>query len=122
MLPRPQRLTDPRGFARVRQHGRACNHSLLVVTSTPNGGATTRVGFSVSKRVGSAVVRNLVKRRLREAIRPLLPMMSPGLDIVIIARPEAATVPFAALSAALDATLRRARLLRSLPWGRQDTV
>jgi ribonuclease P protein component len=80
------------------------------------------VGFSVSKRVGSAVVRNLVKRRLREAIRPLLPVVSPGLDIVIIARPEAATVPFAVLAQALEATLRRARMIRSLAGGRQGTI
>ena len=111
MLAHPQRLTDPRGFARVRQQGRACNHTLLVVASVPNGESGTRVGFSVSKRVGGAVVRNLVKRRLRAVIQTLLPSLARGHDIVVIARPSLAPASFDTLSQALEATLRRARLL-----------
>ncbi len=119
MLARSRRLSDARGFARVRRQGRACNHALLVVVSTPTGVSTadqeapTRVGFSVSKRVGGAVVRNLVKRRLRAVVAGLLPNLSPNYDIVIIARPALADASFQDLAVALSSTLRRARLLHT---------
>lgn len=71
-----------------------------------------RVGFSVSKRVGGAVVRNRVKRRLREAVRVRLTSLPPGWDIVISARPAAATVDHATLDAELGVLLGRARLAR----------
>ena len=77
------------------------------VTATP-----ARIGFSVSKRVGSAVIRNRVKRRLREAIRRRLWKTQPGWDMILIARPEAADAQYAALADEVYDLLRRARLLR----------
>jgi len=71
----------------------------------------SRVGFTVSKRVGKAHVRNLVRRRLREAMRAHLPHLAPGYDIVIISRPALAAQPYAALAGALAQQLRHARLL-----------
>jgi len=71
-----------------------------------------RIGFSVSKRVGSAVIRNRVKRRLREAIRRRLWKTLPGWDMILIARPEAADAEYAALADEVHDLLRRARLLR----------
>ena len=60
--------------------------------------AQKRVGFSVSKKVGVAVVRNRTKRRLRECVRPLLSQMRGGL-YVFVARPEAARCSFQELNA-----------------------
>jgi ribonuclease P protein component len=57
-------------------------------------------------------VRNTVKRRLRAAVRALLPGIVRGYDVVIIARPTAAAVPFVELAQAVETTLQRARLLR----------
>lgn len=71
----------------------------------------SRVGFTVSKRVGKAHVRNLVRRRLREAMRRYLSRLAPGYDIVVISRPSLAAQPFAALTEALAQQLRMARLL-----------
>ena len=71
----------------------------------------TRVGFSVSRRVGGAVVRNRVKRRLRELMRRMLADIAPGYDLVVTARPDAANTPIATLDQELRALLRRARLL-----------
>ena len=65
-----------------------------------------RVGFSVSKKVGVAVVRNRTKRRLRECVRPLLPQMRSGL-YVFVARPSAAQCSFQELDARVKQLLRK---------------
>jgi len=72
-----------------------------------------RVGFSVSKKVGGAVVRNTVKRRLRECIRPMLPEMRNGL-YVIVAHPSSAQRSFPQLKASV------AKLLQKLAMRRQE--
>ena len=74
--------------------------------------APSRVGFSVSKRVGDAVRRNLVKRRLREVIRRRLWNVAPGWDMIVIARPNAATADYEALRDEVDSLLAQARVLR----------
>ena len=74
--------------------------------------APPRVGFSVSKRVGDAVRRNQVKRRLREVIRRRLWNVAPGWDMIVIARPGASTADYEALRDEVDALLTQARVLR----------
>lgn len=75
----------------------------------PNQLAFSRYGFSVGRRVGGAVVRNKVKRRLREILRPL--SLQPGWDIMFIARPRSAVFDFASLEKAACGLLERAGLL-----------
>ncbi len=70
-----------------------------------------RVGFSVSKKVGCAVVRNRIKRRLRECVRPLLPYMKNGL-YVLVARPAAAESSFDTLKSDVGALAEKLELLR----------
>lgn len=83
----------------------------MTVTHLPDGSTPPRVAYSVGRRVGPAVVRNRVRRRLRaivaEAVRPsgeLAP--GPGAYLISV-RPEAATLPFAALEAAVHGALAR---------------
>jgi ribonuclease P protein component len=71
----------------------------------------TRIGFSVSRRVGGAVVRNRVKRRLRELMRRKLARIAPGYDLVITARPGAADARMETLEQEVARLLARARLL-----------
>lgn len=66
------------------------------------------MGIVVGKRTGKAVVRNRVKRRIREAARGLYALLSPGYDIVVIARPEAADATVQQLIDALGAIFGRA--------------
>jgi ribonuclease P protein component len=58
----------------------------------PEDGPEARAGFTATKKIGGAVVRNRAKRRLREAARRLLPALGrPGVDYVFIARQDTAT-------------------------------
>lgn len=71
-------------------------------------GGTVRVGFTASRKVGGAVVRNRAKRRLRAAAARILPDAGrPGTDYVLIARAATAERPFAALLDDLQTALRR---------------
>ena len=69
-------------------------------------GRSMQVGFSVSKKVGNAVTRNLVKRRLHECFRPYLGDVKNGL-YVIVARPSAAEATFQSLQRDVRYLLRK---------------
>ena len=91
-MQRQHRLGQNRQFTYVYRRGQrvSCRDlTLLYVRSNQK-----RIGFSVSKKVGVAVVRNRTKRRLRECVRPQLPQMRNGL-YVFVARPSNAERPFA---------------------------
>jgi len=70
-----------------------------------------KVGFSVSRRIGGAVVRNRVKRRMREAVRPLLPQILRGYQLIFIARGPIESADFSAISKDVRRLLIRAGLL-----------
>jgi ribonuclease P protein component len=111
---REQRLRSPADFRRVRDVApRGWPNRLLVLHAAPNELGKARVGITVSGRVGNAVVRNKVRRRLREAVRARYPSLAPGKDLVVAARPASAAASFTELCQALDALLARAGALRS---------
>lgn len=111
-LKRAFRLRKSSEFQRVRQQGRSVTSRLLTLAWMPNDVAALRIGFVVSKRIAKhAVERNALKRRLSEAVRPLLPELSPGWDIVFSARRETLTADMQTLEQDIPALLRRARLL-----------
>ena len=112
MLPREYRLHYSQDFARVRREGRAWSDVLLVLLVAPNGDIRTRIGFSVSKRVGKAYMRNRTKRLLREATRSALPRLAPGYDLVVIGRPAIAGQSLVAVAGALERMLRQAQILK----------
>jgi ribonuclease P protein component len=108
------RLRAAKDFERVRKQARSWGSTLLVLHAVQQPQETTRCGFSVSRRVGGAVVRNRVRRRLREIVRRRIGDLPAGWLLVITARPPAATVPTAELTLAVDGLLQRAGL-RSRP-------
>ena len=102
-------LTRPVQYALVYNEGSSWMSSLLVMKILPNGLSLSRYGFSVSKRVGKAVMRNKVKRLLREILR--LTPLKPGWDIVFIAHRLAATADYANLDKSVKGLLSRAQLM-----------
>lgn len=113
MLPSASRLKRRSDFGRVYGKGRSYATDLIVVYVLPNRGDTTRIGFSVSKKLGKSVARNRVKRLLREAARALLPDLAPGFDIVVIARQKASGAALVDLFPALLELVRRSGVLRA---------
>lgn len=102
-------LTKTEQFAAVYKKGNSWADNLLVLKTLASGLEFSRYGFSVSQRTGGAVVRNKVKRRLREILREL--PLERGWDIVFIARPVAAEADYARLKKSVQGLLVRARLL-----------
>jgi ribonuclease P protein component len=110
-LQKQYRLCRNRQFGYVYRCGKRAFCKDLTLIYARN--AQKRVGFSVSKKVGSAVIRNLVKRRLRECIRPLLPELKSGF-YVIIAHPSSAQQSFLQLRTRIDVMFRKLDLYKQV--------
>ncbi|MBS0539221.1 MAG: ribonuclease P protein component [Proteobacteria bacterium] len=113
--PRPGRLPNRRDFLRV-QAGRRCAMPGFVLQAAPLPPGctvpTVRVGFTVSRKVGNAVIRNRVRRRLREVARLVIPGRArPDLDYVLVGRQAALTREFAVLQQDLVEALKRLKAL-----------
>ena len=118
MLPARHRLRQRADFAAVMRGkggARAASHLIVVHANRTDAraGEPPRVGFVVSRQVGTAVVRNRVKRRLRAQVATRIDGIPAGHDLVVRANPPAATATSASLGADLDrlmpAALRRVR-------------
>jgi ribonuclease P protein component len=107
---RELRLRRRKEFDAVFRKGRSWNNDLLVLRTLPNNLEHNRFGFVTSKRVGKAVVRNRVRRRLKEGVR-VLPV-EPGWDVVISAKAAAARADFHELNRAVVSLLARAGILK----------
>lgn len=107
MLPVRNRLRTGAEFSAVTRGpgGARVGSRLLVVHANqtdPRAVRPSRVGFVVSKAVGGAVARNRVKRRLRAQMARLLPVLPPGLDVVVRAQPAAAEADPPVMAAELE--------------------
>lgn len=113
MLPQQSRMRSPAEFRRVMRSGRRAGgatlsgHLLLPAAGLVPEDASPKVGFVVSRAVGSAVVRNRVKRRLRELMRRRLASLPGGCLLVVRAHPAAAGARQVDLAADLDLVLGR---------------
>ena len=103
------RLQKNRAFQYVYHRGKSAACRTLVLLHAKGQGV--KVGFSVSKKVGNAVTRNKVKRRLRECFRPHLGDVKSGLYIVV-ARPAAAEASFQSLQKDVHYLLKKQGVLQ----------
>jgi len=103
-FPKEVRLRRRSEFLRVQDKGHKVTADCLLCLVLPNGRAdgVTRLGLTVSTKVGPAVVRNRIRRRLRELFRVKKATLPKGLDMVFIARSSAAEADFARLAKAYE--------------------
>ena len=94
---------------------RSCGYGngYLVLYARKNRTDTNRVGITVSKKLGHAVVRNRVRRRIREVYRLNEDKFQPGWDIVVVARSKAVTADFGKLTAACLQLAEKAGILKA---------
>lgn len=105
-------LRTPAEFAAFRAGSRFRAGPLMSVRVRRSGLSGVRFGFATGKDLGGAVERNRVRRRLRVAVQALTPRLSPGSDVLVIARKAAVEATGAEITAALDGLLAAAGALR----------
>jgi ribonuclease P protein component len=106
------RLSRSEDFKRVRRTGKSYAHPLVVlVAQASDANSRVRVGVAAGKTTGTAVHRNRAKRLLREAMRPLIPSVASGWDLILIARPALVSASLEDTRSALTSLLQRASLL-----------
>lgn len=108
-MQRARRLRKSSDFALARRLGKSRVDRRLVLIARANDSGATRFGFSVSKRLGNAVTRNKIKRRLKSAA--VRASVQEGWDIVVIARQGARSADYWALKRSLDRLLARSGVL-----------
>jgi ribonuclease P protein component len=101
-----ERLKRRREFLRAARGRKSAARGLVLQAVDRSDDAPPRVGFTVTKKVGKAAQRNRARRRLREAVRAVMPDRArAGYDYVVIGRRETLTRPFEALKQDLEAAL-----------------
>lgn len=112
MLKKTYRLRKNKDFKRVYEGKFSIPAGTLVlyVLKTERAGAP-RIGISVSKRVGNSVLRNRVRRRLREAVRPYIGDLPEGTDLVIVGRIRIAEASFSQIQKDLHRVINRSGIL-----------
>ena len=110
-MQRKFRLTRSEDFKRVRRSGKSYAHPLVVLIVQTHDQPRVKVGVAAGRTVGTAVTRNRAKRLLREAMRPLIPKIASGLDLILIARPGLVSATLEETRQALLTLLQRAQIL-----------
>ena len=110
-LPQHLRLRGHRQFQHLHRDGKNIFHPLLKLSLLPNQLPHNRYGFIVSTRLGNAVCRNRIRRRLREAVRVWHESLHQGYDVVIIARTPGQNASYHDFYGVLQTLFRRAKLL-----------
>jgi ribonuclease P protein component len=100
-------LSRPTDFTAIGGSGTTKSHPLFTARFLRTDLETTRFGLSTGRKLGGAVVRNRVRRRLREALRVMAPSFQPGWDVLIIARPAIVEADHDALVGALRRILAK---------------
>ena len=104
-------LKENAAFRRLYYKGKSAGNRYLVIYCARNRLEVTRVGLTVSTKLGHAVVRNRVRRRLREIVRHNASCLPSGYDVVVVARTAAVEAEFAALEKSFRTLTGRLELI-----------
>ena len=110
MLKRKYRLRNDRQIRAVKLAGRSYRNRWLALSVAAGEHPHSRFAFSVSRRVGNAVARNQIKRRIREVVRQHLPRIHGGWDMLVIARPHASRASYEQIERAVVDLLQQSKL------------
>lgn len=113
MLGRPYRLKKNKDFKITYHKGKAVGGQYVALYYYGSGMETTRFGFSVSKKIGKAVVRNRIKRILREICRQNRVKVKNGFNIILTARPKIKGIKYGLVEQEIMHLLWKAGLLIS---------
>ncbi len=105
-------IKENKDFKRLYYRGKNVSDELLAVYSRRTGGTGCRLGITVSSKVGKAVVRNRIRRLIRESYRLMEERVSPGFDIVAVARGRAAGADYHAVNRSLEKLLKKSGLIK----------
>lgn len=111
MLPVKNRLTKRKEFAYIYKNGKKINSLNLSLVYVPSKKEETRIGFSVSNKVGKAVIRNHIKRQLREIIRKQLNNLRIHQNFVLIAHPSIVECDFSKMGQEVLMLLTKGKIL-----------
>lgn len=114
-FPKALRLLQRREFLEVQEGGQKIPSDCLLALIKRNSRAYSRVGLTVSSKVGNAVVRARLRRVLRELFRKRRTQWPPGLDVVLVVRSSAKEASFAEVSRAFDGVTRKLQRLFPAP-------
>lgn len=103
------RLSGRRVFNYLYRKGTSVANGQLVLIYTPSK-YPLKVGVVVSKKIGKAVVRNKIRRRIKEAFRLMIPHVADKYNYIVVARPDVATMSYQDIEKSLVHVLKRAKL------------
>jgi len=111
VLPQPNRLRKDREFNEVYRRGKRWTAPALVLHRLPQPNSPLKVGIVCSRKVGKAVLRNLLRRWVREIFRRRWPELRPGFNLVVVLQPAAAQLNFQDMDQQLGSLLERAEVI-----------
>jgi ribonuclease P protein component len=115
LVQKENRLGKKEDFNKVYRYGKSsANHQFVVYVMRQPAVDHFRLGVSVSKKLGNAVVRNRIKRLVKEIVRHHGPSIAPKHDFIVIARKPVADMDYAEMEKSLLHVFRRASLLRKI--------
>lgn len=104
-FPKSVRLRKRREFLKLQRQGRRRHTPSFVLVQSPATGPVSRLGVTVSSKVGNSVVRSRVKRLVREVFRAGRTALPAIIDVVVIAKPAAAQITYAQAASELEPAL-----------------
>jgi ribonuclease P protein component len=111
-LPKTARLLKRAEFLKLSRAGAKLQSASFIVISSTNHRSETRLGITVSSKVGNSVIRNRIKRQVREFFRRRRAALRPGTDVLVIARKSAAGLPGSSLARELGRAFNHPSLCR----------